>query len=80
MEGSYKRRVVTAPQKVFPWLKKTAHIKDMKDGRWNCFITIDGVDYQEYGTTEEDAVNKMANRILCSEYLTAVIPDEAIKP
>lgn len=80
---TYKPRTLTAPQMIFPWLNEKAetwfigvpHVQ-----KWSCAITIDGMDYQEYGDTRKEAIQNMGNRILSSEYLTAMVPDEAIKP
>lgn len=80
---TYKPRTLTAPSKIFPWLEQKAKIWFMNAPhiqKWNCAITIDGVDYQEFGETRELAIQNMGNRILNSEYLTAVVPDEAIRP
>jgi hypothetical protein len=77
---SFKPRVVISPSKIFPWLEAKAKIWYMHNyEKWNCAITIDGMDYQEFGDTRQGAVQNMGNRILNSPYLTAMVPDEAIK-
>lgn len=47
------------------------YLKDKK--QWSAFTTISGMDIQEYGKTEHDALSKLANRIaLCPNLLKGI--------
>lgn len=40
---------------------------------WSAYMTVNGVDIQEYGNTEKDARRKLADRIASSKFLLAGI-------
>lgn len=46
---------------------KTQYIKHKK--QWSAFITLNGLDIQEYGDNESEAKNNLINRISKSEFL-----------
>ena len=46
---------------------KAQYIKHKK--QWSAFTTLNGLDIQEYGRTEKQAVEKLAKRIRESEFL-----------
>jgi hypothetical protein len=46
---------------------KAKYLKNQE--RWTAFTTINGLDVQEYGETEKEARENLANRIANSEFL-----------
>lgn len=46
---------------------KAQYIKHKK--QWSAFMTINGLDVQEYGDTEKQAREKLADRIANSKFL-----------
>jgi|GEM_PF-3737208 len=62
--------MIVAPMKIFNLLETQAKTWFMESkGQWNSAITIGGMDYNEFGESEEESKHKLANRILGSTFL-----------
>jgi hypothetical protein len=46
---------------------KTKYINSKK--KWSAFTTVNGLDIQEYGNTEKEAMNRLTDRIASSNFL-----------
>jgi hypothetical protein len=72
---------VVSPNTVFRYINDRAKTWFMdKKGMWNSCITIGGVDIQEYGSSKENAIHNLVNKILNDRFLMANLPDNAVLP
>jgi hypothetical protein len=64
-------------ENIIDFIEKWGHVWFMENHKkWNCALTLGGIDVQQFGETEDDCRNNMFLMILNSKFLSSAIREK----